>query len=298
MTTCADLINETRRLMFSSTREVLNSLTNPLDASETILTFARDLGVMQAGSTLAVDLELMYVWEVNANTKTATVERGYLGSAAATHTAASLVYIDSKFPAFAIFQAINQDIADLSAPRSGLYQVFSDSFAYNPAIQGYQLTPPNAGGIIDVLQVTAQIPGPSKDWVPLRAWRLDTQAVSSDFGTGISITLYEPGSAGLLVQVVFACPFTPFAALTDAATSSGLAESALDLPPLGAGMRLTGVREIARNFFESQGDTRRESAVPPNAQLAGYQALARERARRIKSEAQKLASTWPTMRKF
>ena len=60
---------------------------------------------------------------------------------------------------------------------------------------------------------------------------------------------------------------------------------------LGAGLRLTGVREVSRNFFDAQGGTRRASEVPPNTQLAGYQALARERARRIRAEAQKLRSS-------
>lgn len=293
--TCADLIDETRRYLLSSQRETLNSLSASISTtSATTCTLTYDLGGAVAGSIIAVDLELMYVWAADTTTKTLTVQRGYLGSTAATHSSGAIVYVNSKFPAFSIFQALNADLDDLS--QNGVYQIVNKEITFNAAVMGYDLGV-TATDIIDVLAVRANIPGPSQDWVPINRWRLDQAANTTDFTTGFSLTLLEEAYPGLAVRVTYAAPFTKFTATTDAVTTTGLPTTAYDLPPLGAAMRLSGVREVQRNFNESQGDTRRASEVPPNAQLAGYQALARERARRLKSEASRLASNWPVRRK-
>lgn len=298
MTTCADLIDETRRLLFSGQRERMNRLTSDITAADTSITFDFELSSMAEGSYIAVDLEIMYVWSVTASSKTATVQRAMLGSTAATHTSGSLVYVNSKFPAYSIFTALNEDLDDLSAPDNGLFQVVSKELTYNPAVQGYDLGVAAGVNVLDVLSVTADVPGPSQDWVPLTSWRLATNTNTTDFSSGTSITLLEGGSPGLTVRVLYSTPFTKFAALTDNVTTTGLPTSAYDLPPLGAALRLVGVREIKRNFDESQGDTRRASEVPPNAQLAGYQAVLRERSRRVKAESNRLATNWPMRRKF
>ncbi len=229
-----------------------------------------------------------------AAAKTATVQRGYLGSTAATHATDALVYVNSKFPTFSIFQALNADLADLCAPSNGLLQVISLETNYNPVVQGYDIT--GATQILDILAVRAKIVGPSKDWVPITSYRLDQGADTTVFPSGFSITLFQGGNAGLPIQITYSAPFTPFTALTTTTAAVGLADTMTDIPPLGAGMRLTGVREVQRNFNESQGDTRRASEVPPNAQLAGYQALARERQRRVRAESNRIASNWPLFR--
>jgi hypothetical protein len=295
MTTCADLIDESRRYLFSGQRELMNSLVNPQINTDTTFTFTYDVGSIREGSYLAIDLEIVYVWTVSAQNKTAVVQRGMLGSLPASHAAGSLVYVNSKFPAFSIFQAMNNDLDDLSAPNNGLYRVTSTQVTYNPAVQGYDLGVTT--DLIDVLSVRCQIPGPSKDWVPLNGFRVDHTANTTDFASGFSLTLFEGGSPGLPIRVTYSAPFTRFAALSDNFTVCGLPASAQDLPAMGAALRLVGFREIKRNFDESQGDTRRASEVPPNAQLAGYQALARERQRRINAEAGKLGSTYPNKRK-
>lgn len=294
MTTCADLVNDTRRLLFSGKRETLNKLNGEISSTTvTALTLANDPGPIQAGAYLSIDLEIMYVWSVS--TRTVTVERGMLGTTADTHVDGSIIYVNSQFPAFSIFSAINDDLNDLSSPENGLYKVTSVEVTYNPAVQGYDIT--DSDTILNILAVRANIPGPSNDWVPLTAWRYNSQANTTDFPSGNSLTLFQAGSPGLAVRVTYSSPFTTFSSLTDNVTTTGLPATAYDLPPLGAGMRLVGVREVKRNFDESQGDTRRASEVPPNAQMAGYQALARERQRRLKAEAAQLANTWPYRRK-
>lgn len=296
MTTCGDLIEETRRLLLSGQRPAMNALSAGIVAGDTTLSFTYDLGLLVAGAYIAIDLEIMYVWSASSTGKTAVVQRGMLGSTAASHSSGAIAYVNPKFPAFSVFQALNADLDDLSAPSNGLYQVVDVDLTYNPAIMGYDLT--GATDVIDVLRVRAQYPGPENDWPEIRRYQLVIDASTSSFTSGWGLVLYEGGSPGRTIRVTYSAPFTHFTDTSTTLAATGLPASAADLPPLGAALRLTGFREVKRNFDESQGDTRRASEVPPNAQLAGYSAIARERARRIRSEADKIASTYPIRRKL
>lgn len=295
MTTCADLIDETRRYLFAGQREQMNALSASIVAGDTTLSFTYDLNTIQPGAYLAIGLEIMYVWSVNTTAKTAVVQRAMLGSTAASHASADLVYVNSKFPAFSIAQALNADLRDLCAPSNGLYQTKNIDLTYNPAIQGYDLT--GATDVIDILRVRAKTVGPSKIWQELYRWRIERNASTTDFADGLAIFLFEGGWPGRTIRITYSAPFTEFSALTDTTSAAGLAASMNDIPPLGAAMRLAGVREVQRNFNESQGDTRRAQEVPPNAQIAGMRALAQLREERIRNEAGKLASSWPDRRK-
>ena len=294
MTTALDLIEETRRYLFAGQREVINFLNGAINSSVTTITLTDDLGQLQAGAYLAIDLEILYVRSVSATSLTATVVRGMLGSTAASHTDGSIVYVNSKFPAFSIFQALNQDLDDLCSPGNGLYKINTVEITFNPAIQAYDIT--GATDILDILRVRSKQPGPAKNWFEVGRYALKRNANTTIFPSGFEITLQEAGWPGLPFMVIYSTPFTHFTDTTTTTSSVGLPDSARDLPPLGAAARLTAVRETQRNFNESQGDTRRASEVPPNAQTAGYRALLAERQRRIKSEADKLNSSYPTRR--
>ncbi len=255
------------------------------------------LGPIKEGSVISVDLEEMYVWAISEVSQTATVERGYLGSTAAAHTTLSIVYANSKFSAFSIFQALNADLMDLCSPASGLYRVVSLEVTYNPAIQGYDFT--GATNVSNVLRVKYDTPGSSKTWVDLNpgsGYVFKRDASAGDFASGFSLTLRQDAWAGQSVRLTYATDFSPFTTLATTTTTVGLPDSAVDLPPLGAGMRLAGVREVQRNFNESQGDTRRASEVPPNSQMAGMQALMRLRTMRVQAESAKLSSDYPPRR--
>ncbi len=294
MTTALDCINEARRYLFAGQRETLNLLSGAHDASTTTFTFTDDLGQIQQGAYVSVDLEILYVRSVTPSAKTAVVIRAQLGSTAATHADETLAYINSKFPAFSIFQALNADLDDLWSPTNGLYAVHAPQLTYNPAVSAYDIT--GATDILDVLRVRSKQPGPTKNWFDIRRWNLKRNADTSIFPSGFEITLREAGWAGLPFQVIYSAPFTHFTDLTTTTASVGLATSMNDLPALGAAARLTSVRETQRNFNESQGDTRRASEVPPGAQLQGYRALMDQRQRRIRSEADKLTSSYPPRR--
>lgn len=294
MTTAADLVEETRRHLMAGQRENLNQLSGAHDNSQTTFTFAHPLNQIQEGAYVSVDLEIVYVWSVSTAGLSATVQRGVLGTTAASHTDGTLTFANPRFPTFSIFQSINEDLYDLCSPTNGLYQVKEIDLTYNPAVQGYDLT--GATDIIDILRIKHDIPGPSQLWPQIRKWNLDRNANETDFPSGFALRLYQPAWPGLQIRVSYSSSFTPFTALTSNVTTTGLAASMVDLPPLGAAMKLAGVREVQRNFNESQGDTRRASEVGTNAQVAGMRALASLRQARIRSEADKLNSSYPTRR--
>lgn len=293
MTTASDLIQETKRYLYSQHREPLNKLSGSHTDSQTTVTLAMDPGGnLNAGAYLSVDLEIMYVWSVSGTT--ATVQRGMLGSTAASHADGALVTINARFPDFAIFEALNADLDDLSTPASGLYQVVETTLTYNAAIQGYDLT--DATNVINILRVRHDTPGPTKTWPEIRRWQLKYQQPVSSYPSGMTLVLYEQGWPGLSIRVTYSKMFDHFTALTDTTTSVGLSAQMDDIPPLGAAARLSGVREVARNFTEAQSDPRRAQEVPPNAQVAGATQLLRIRQQRIIAESQRLNNQYPMRR--
>lgn len=298
MTTAAALISETKRYLLPTAREPMNALSGSHNNSTTTFTFTYDAGAISAGSYVCVDLEIVYVWAViSATSKTFTVQRGMQGSTAASHADGALAYVNPRFSDFAVLQAINADLDDLSSPTNGLFKTATIEFTYQPQITGYDLTAIDSGWL-NILSVRYDTPGPYKDWPELRHWQVKKNQDTADFASGTAIMLLDPAYPGRDVRVTYSMPFTHFTATTDDITSvAGLAATMADIPPLGAASRLASVRETQRNQFEAQGDPRRATEVPPNAQLAGATALERKRQSRIKAEAVRLANNYPTRRR-
>lgn len=295
MTTCQNLIDETKRYLYAGQREAMNQLTGAHNNSTTTFSLLNATTGIAAGAYLSVDLEIVYVWSVNESAKTCSVQRAMLGSTAATHADLSLVYVNAKFPDFNIFQALNADLNDLSASTNGLYGVGNVDLTYNAAISGYDLT--GVTGIIDILRIRYQAYGPSKIWPEIKKYQLKIGAESSDFASTYALILYEGAAPGRIVRVTYSTPFTQFAAATDNVTVTGLPTTAYDIPPLGAAMRLVAVRETQRNFNEAQGDSRRPTEVPPGAQLQGMKGLQMMRQMRIRAESSRLQDQYPVRRR-
>jgi hypothetical protein len=294
-TTALDLVNETLNHLHATHRDPLNKLNGSLDTSTTTVTLTYDLASIATGALISIDLELMYVWEVqNAATKTVTVQRAYGGSTAATHADGALVTVNPKFSAFHVLNRINDDLDDLSA--NGLFAIETDVLTYSSAIQGYELTP--TASVIEVLQVKYDEPGPGKFWPEITNYKLRRASDTDDFSSGLAIVLYEGGQDGSPVRVTYAAPFTHLSALNTAISTSGLPTTAYDLPPLGAAQRLQAFREGQRNFNEAQPAPRRSSEVPPGAQFQAVRGLQQIRRDRIRVEASRLRKAWPTRKRI
>jgi hypothetical protein len=208
--------------------------------------------ILSLGSTenvgkgiVEIDEELMWVDSFDRLANTATVApygRAYLGSTAATHSAESKVTISPTFPRSSIKRAINDTIRSLG---SGIFAVKSTSFTFNAAKTTYAF---NNLNIKNILTLSWESVGPSKEWVPIRRWDFDSTADATAFGANAqTVTLGEMPISGRTVRVVYATDPAPFTTNAQVySTQTGLPESTKDVAILGAAYRLLTFLDPAR----------------------------------------------------
>lgn len=290
MSTASTVINRTLRQLLSGTVEQRNKLAVTINATTTSVVVSYDVAGLRAGSVFEIDSELFYVWEVNTGTKTLTVERAFNGTTAAAHTAGAIVTVNPRFPRAQILEAINDELADLSSPMHGLFQVKSFDDDYNGSDDYFNLAP--VANILDVLSVHVRYT--SDDYIKVRKYKLVRDLPTDDFSSGFALRFDEDVRQGRL-RIVYKAPFTPLTNETqNLVTYSGLPTTAEDIVNIGVQIRMMSARELKRNFTESQGDTRRPDEVPAGAVGSSITNLLRMRRDRITAEAARLARMYPT----
>lgn len=288
-TTTTDLISATRRHLMASGREQLNRLTTTMNASVASVVFDFAAGQIANGALIAIDLEVMYVWSVTS--QTATVQRGMFGSIAAAHTSGALIYVNPMFTDFAVYRSLVDEMATLSSPANGLYQVKTVSTTATVA-STYNL----AADAVEILSVETNAYGPSLDWPRIRRWDLLFNQDTSVFASGVAVQLYQMPDPGRTLRIVYGAAYGALpAASTDVTTDTGLQTSAHDIPPIGAAARLLADREARRSSVDTQPEARQATEVPPGTANAGASALFALRKRRIVEEAARLSSQYPTV---
>lgn len=291
MTTAAQLINRTQRQLLSGTVEERNKLAASLSATATSVTFQYELNGIRAGSIIQADSELMYVWDVNTGSKTATIERAFNGTTAATHASGGIVIANPRFPRNQIFEALNDELSDLSSPMHGLFRVKSVDIDYNGSDR--MINFPVNDDVIDLVE--ARIRYLASDYIRCPKVVLTRNLPTSDFGSGMALTFNQSVRSGQL-RVTYKTGFTKFISETDdAVTNAGFPASAEDILILGAQIRLMSPREMKRNFTEAQPDTRRSDEVGAGAVSNSVTSLIRMRRDRITAEAAKLVRQYPVM---
>jgi hypothetical protein len=187
----------------------------------------------------------MWIDSFDRISNTATVApygRGYLGSTASTHGTDTKVTISPTFPRSSIKRSINDTVRSLG---SSIFAVKSTTFTFNAAQTTYAF---NGLNIKNILTISWESIGPSKEWVPVRRWDFDSTADATAFGANAqTITLGEYPISGRSVRVVYATDPAPFTTNTqDYSTQTGLPESTRDIVILGAAYRLLTFLDPAR----------------------------------------------------
>lgn len=291
MTTAADWIAEAEQHL-SVADKGMNKLAAAItDTTTDSITLSYNLGAIKDGQIIAIDLEVMRVWEVDDTNKTATVQRGYGGSTAATHLVGSLVYVNPTHTKFAILRALNQDILALSS--AGLFSMSTVELTYNAVAAGYDLT--SVTNLEGIYRIDAKYTGMTRDWQRIRDFRLARSQNTVDFPSGYALSWDHGGQPGQTVRVVYKSRFTTLSALTTDVSTTGLPTSAYDIPPLGAAARLVSPREVDRNDTTSQGNSRRADEVPAGAVRSAGAGLWAIRQNRINEERAELARLWPVL---
>jgi hypothetical protein len=201
-----------------------------------------------------IDEELLWIDTYDRVGNTATVApygRGYLGTTPAIHDADVKVTISPTFPRFTIKRAINDTI---NALGSTIFAAATTTITSNAAVAAFRLptlvtldTIADSLKIRNILSVAYQTIGASKEWTPIRSYRLDANANTTAFTSGQTISIYDVVPSGRTIQIVYSkdpAVFTTNA--QDFATQTGLPDSCKDLTILGATYRLLTNLDPAR----------------------------------------------------
>ena len=197
---------------------------------------------------LEIDDELLHIDSVDRSDRSAVISpfgRGYRGTTAAAHTINTKVTFAPSFPRISVKRAINDT---LRAIYPNVYGVATYTFTFNASQNTYQL--PVAAETI--IAVSWDSIGPSGEWLPIRRWRHDPMAATTDFANGNSITINESVLPGRTIQVVYAKTPTPLSANADVFTTvTGLEETSRDLVVYGASYRMASFLDPGRLTFTS-----------------------------------------------
>lgn len=288
--TAADLFEEVKQHFYAGGREQRNKLAAAIDNDDTTLAFTYPLGSINAGAKLSVDLEDMVVWQ---GTPAVIVERGQFGSTAISHALGALVTVNAKITDWEIFRAMNRVVGGLSSPAVGIFQMKTADLTFNPAFRGYDLA-----GVSDLqgqpYGLIYQQEANARDWRWVENWSYADQLNAASFSSTRAVFIDDPLDSLASVRVVYKAALGRLESLTDVVTlATGLRPQALDLLTLGTVLRLSAGREIKRNFFEEQGDTRRADEVPPGANLQAPNALRALFRERTREEAARLYVDFP-----
>ena len=289
MTTVATVLNRASRQMLAGAVEERNKLATSLTSGDTSVIATYDLGGLRTGSVFEIESELLYVWDANPATKTLTVERGYAGTTATSHTSGAILTLSPRFPRAQMLDAVNAELDDLSSTMNGLFRVITVDLTYNGSDRQINIT--NSGTIIELLD--ARLRYLADDYPVLNSVRLQTGLPTTDFASGNTLVFDEPVMAGT-VRVRYKAPFARATTeASDLTTDCFLPATCDDIVETGVMLRMMNAREIKRNFIESQGDTRRPDEVPPGAIRDSATSLVRLRRERIIAEAARLKAQYP-----
>ena len=291
MSTVAQILTRTQRQLMSGTIEARNKLSASVTATGTSVSLTYDLNSVREGAVIQVDSELMYVWEVGAGTKSATVERGFNGTTAVSHASAAVVIVNPKFPRAQLLEALNDELVDLCSPMNGLFDVKTLDFNYNSSKR--QTNIPVSGDIIDLVEVRYRYI--ASDYKQVNNVKLLRNLPTKDFGSGYGLQIDSliPSST---VRVTYKTPFSRIGLESDDLQSiAGFPVEAEDILVMGIQIRAVAPREIKRNFTESQGETRRAEEVPVGAVGGSITNLLRLRRDRITAEAARLNRQYPVV---
>ena len=298
MTTLANMIDEVLINLAGYTfqQDRTTHLTAPV--TTTTSSSASPL-ILSLGSTdsvgkgiVEINEELLWVDSYDRVANTATVApygRGYLGTTAATHTADTKVSISPVFPRFSVKRAINDTIRSLGA---SIFAVKNTSFTFNAARSTYAF---NNLDIKNILTVSWEEIGPSREWRPIRKWDFDSTADATAFGANAqTITLGEAPISGRSVRVVYATDPAPFTSNTDVyTTTTGLPESTRDVVILGAAYRLLTFLDPARASQVSPQADETDSKRPYGASQSATKQLYALYTQRLNEETQSQQQNYP-----
>ncbi len=248
MATFGQMTDEVSRKLagFTLRQDRQTHLTAAVNTTATSITVASATNI--STGIIQIDDELIYVDSYDRNTGVLSIPpygRGYNGTTASSHAVGTRVIVSPTFPSVDIKEAINDTI---QAVFPDLYATDTHTFSYSTARSTYALP----DEVETVLGVSFQTTGPSKEWLPVRGWRVDPMANTSAFNSKNSISLYSGIEPGRTVQIFYtSAPVVMDNNDDDFEIVTGLPQSCKDVIVLGASARLASFVDPGRLTFGS-----------------------------------------------
>ena len=295
MTTLSELINEVKSSLqgYTMRQDKITYLANSGGITSTSTSIVVGSSNNLAKGTIEIDDELILIDSYDKASATLTVMpgfgRGYQTSTAASHSQYAPVIISPQFPRVAIKKAINDTINSFY-PK--LWANGTTTITYNPAVTTYQL-PSDAE---DVTYLSWSTIGPSKEWLPVKRWRLDQMANTTAFTTGVSVSIYDNITPGRSIQVTYKKQPTILTNASDNfATVSGLPETARDVVVLGAAYKLLSYIDSGRVNLTSAESDAADTKIPSTAGTSISKYIFALFQQRLAEENAKLLGRYPSI---
>lgn len=272
------VLDDIDRVLHGSHRTELNRLDGAVTDTQDTLTVEFDAGGIRAGSILEVEEEALYVWGVS--TKTATVQRGFLGTTAAPHNDKSIVRVEPRFLRSEMLAAVH---AEIRSWPTNVYARDVRDVTFPASVQSQELAGLTGDGV-QLLHAYTQGPQGSR-WYATPNVRLEARTAASG-SNGYRLSVATPFSQATTLRLVLRIPLDP-ATLgpTDDFGTVGIPPVLVDVIPVGAAARLLMGREVPRTDPYAQGRSRPAEEVRVGDQLQVGRMLLQERTRLLNEAA-------------
>jgi hypothetical protein len=291
MATLNDMISEVRSSLAGYTlrQDRISYLTSAITTTDTAIQIGSSSNL--AKGIIEIDSELIWVdnFDKQNNTMNAApgFGRGYQGTSPSPHAVNSQVILTPSFPRTNIQQAINDTIGSLY-PK--LWAIYSTTFTFNAS----QTTYPLPDDAENVLYMSWQTTGSSREWLPIKRWRQDLMANVATFNTQKTINIYENVQPGRTIQVWYAAtPQTMTSGTDDFSAVTGLPESCRDVIIYGAAYRLLSFIDPGRINLTSAESDLADSKVPGAAGSSNSRYIYALYQQRLQDESLKLSDKFP-----
>ena len=289
MATMRDLVADVRRITYGSMSERINLINTSASVVVDSIDLELDVTGISDGMLLSSGLNVWYVKGVSVSDRRVFVVPGIDNSPSSPIAAGDMVYVRPRMTDWYAFNMLNDEFRSLSSPTSGLFKVGSWTVDSDATYQTYDV-PESASDMQDLIRVRYRLPGTPDVWIdlPTAAWRWRPTATENR----IQLTRNIP--MGTEVTFVYKAPFTVATSLDDdVVTHCGLAETMIDIPPLGVAAMLLHTTESRRTQVQTQGDARRADEVPVTSNSAAARDLRRIYDQRVNDEYARLRAKYP-----
>jgi len=293
MATLKDMVDEVRANLagYTMRQDRITYLANANGITTTSSAITIGSSSNLAKGVIEIDDELIWIDSFDKTSSVLNVipgfGRGFQGTNPAPHAQYAQVTLSPTFPRVTIKQAINDTINSVF-PK--LWAINSTTFYYNSAKITYALP----DDCQEILGVSWETTGSTREWLPVRKWRMDAMANVAAFGSTSTISIYDDIQAGRNVQVWYTTePNTLESNTEDFADITGLPESCRDVVTLGASYKLLSYLDAGRiNLTSAEADAA-DSKIPSQAGTNSAKYILALYQQRLNEEAGKLQGKYP-----